>query len=98
MLHTAQKIVSRQKHNMLSLFHAACLKLLVFFKGHVAGKFTSQIKTNFVFSYYFSKWSALLDNVEKFLEPVRTQMEILCISVACRIPKTTKHSQNIQYY
>ena len=27
----AQKIVSRQKHNMLSLLHAACLKLLVFF-------------------------------------------------------------------
>ena len=26
----AQKIVSRQKHNMLSLLHAACLKLLVF--------------------------------------------------------------------
>jgi len=31
-LHMAQKIVSRQKHNMLSLLHAACLKLLVFFK------------------------------------------------------------------
>ena len=30
-LHMAQKIVSRQKHNMLSLLHAACLKLLVFF-------------------------------------------------------------------
>ena len=27
----AQKILSRQKHNMLSLLHAACLKLLVFF-------------------------------------------------------------------
>ena len=27
----AQKIVSRQKHNMLSLLHAACLKLLFFF-------------------------------------------------------------------
>ena len=30
-LHMAQKIVSRQKHNMLSLLHVACLKLLVFF-------------------------------------------------------------------
>ena len=30
-LHMAQKIISRQKHNMLSLLHAACLKLLVFF-------------------------------------------------------------------
>ena len=30
-LHMAQKIVSHQKHNMLSLLHAACLKLLVFF-------------------------------------------------------------------
>ena len=30
-LHMAQKIVSRQKHNMLSLLYAACLKLLVFF-------------------------------------------------------------------
>jgi hypothetical protein len=30
----AQKIVSRQKHNMLSLLHAACLKLLVFFSLH----------------------------------------------------------------
>jgi hypothetical protein len=29
-LHMAQKIVSRQKHNMLSLLHVACLKLLVF--------------------------------------------------------------------
>ena len=29
-LHMAQKFVSRQKHNMLSLLHAACLKLLVF--------------------------------------------------------------------
>ena len=29
-LHMAQKIVSRQKHNMLPLLHAACLKLLVF--------------------------------------------------------------------
>ena len=28
-LHMAQKIVSRQKHNMLTLLHAACLKLLV---------------------------------------------------------------------
>ena len=30
-LHMAQKIVSLQKHNMLSLLHAACLKLLVFY-------------------------------------------------------------------
>jgi hypothetical protein len=30
-LHMAQKIISRQKHNMLSLLHEACLKLLVFF-------------------------------------------------------------------
>jgi len=30
-LYMAQKIVSRQKHNMLSLLHVACLKLLVFF-------------------------------------------------------------------
>ena len=30
-LHMAQKIISHQKHNMLSLLHAACLKLLVFF-------------------------------------------------------------------
>ena len=30
-MHMAQKIVSRQKHNMLSLLHAACLKLLVLF-------------------------------------------------------------------
>ena len=29
-VHMAQKIVSRKKHNMLSLLHAACLKLLVF--------------------------------------------------------------------
>ena len=29
--YTAQQIVSRPKHNMLSLLHAACLKLLVFF-------------------------------------------------------------------
>ena len=27
----AQKIVSRQKHNMLSLLHAACLKMLFFY-------------------------------------------------------------------
>ena len=32
-LHMAQKIVSRQKHNMLSLLHAACLKLLVLYCG-----------------------------------------------------------------
>ena len=31
-LHMAQKIVSRQKHNMLSLLHAECFKLLVFLK------------------------------------------------------------------
>ena len=30
-LHTAQEIVSRHKHNMLSLLYATCLKLLVFF-------------------------------------------------------------------
>jgi len=37
-LHMAQKIVSRQKHNMLSLLHAACLKLLVFFMQGKAPK------------------------------------------------------------
>jgi len=30
-LHMAQEIVSRHKHNMLSLLYATCLKLLVFF-------------------------------------------------------------------
>ena len=43
----AQTIVSRQKHNMLSLLHAACLKLLFSDSGDNLGK--GKVKVQFTF-------------------------------------------------
>ena len=40
-LHMAQEIVSRHKHNMLSLLYATCLKLLVFFHLIFSSSFCS---------------------------------------------------------
>ena len=50
-VHMAQKIISRQRHNMLHLLHAACLKLLVFFRTFEAIPRPLNVNVCFSFSY-----------------------------------------------